>query len=186
MKKLLIPLILVTIPLLRVTGQSIPDNDLRLMDNYINSKTTVEKQRIESDTLKKVFRGSFYSITPTFDHNNGKTTCDAFRIVIADGKISELEELSENKTLGFLFSLLQKGVAIRNESDAKTFQAAIDQIYPLSWSVKAEDKKHLKLNDKWLFLRGDFFGSKEGLVVTLDQNSVISKIDFDLEAIKKK
>jgi hypothetical protein len=105
-------------------------------------------------------------------------------VVVYDGKVTELEDVSETKTLDFLFSLLKKDFTIRNESEAKIFEAALDAIYPIDWTVDAEDKKLLQQDGKWMFLRGVFFGSKKGFVITLDQNFGISQIDFDLEAVK--
>jgi hypothetical protein len=105
-------------------------------------------------------------------------------MVIHNGKISELEDISETKPLDFLFSLLRKEFTIKNESEAKIFESALDAIYPVDWSVDAEDKKSLQQDGKWLFLRGDFFGSKKGFVITLDQNAGIAQISYDLEAVK--
>jgi hypothetical protein len=185
MKKTLFNLVLCSIPFLGAGGQAIPENDNRLMDSFINSKTTIEKVKMESDTLKKVFRGSFYEITPFFEHINGSSSCGSYKIVINNGVSNEIEATDETKPMSILFSLLQPGFTIRNETDAKIFEVALDHLYPLSWSDKAEDKKHQKINNKWLFLRGDFFESKKGFVVTLDQSSKITSIDFDLEAVKK-
>lgn len=185
MKKLLIYLVFCTIPFLGAFGQATPENENRLMDNFINSKTTLQKTKMESDTLAKVFKGSFYEITAFYEHINGSSSCGSYKIVINDGIISEIEEADETKPLPALFSLLQTGFTIKNEAEAKIFETALDHLYPLSWTDKPEDKKHQKINNKWLFLRGDFFESKKGFIVTLDQNSSITNIDFDLEAVKK-
>jgi hypothetical protein len=184
MKRTFILLIICGISFAGVSGQTIPERDAAMIDELINSTITINKVTIESDALVKVFNGTFYRVTPTYNHRGGIASCEEYFIVVYNGKVTELEDLSETKTLDFLFSLLRKDFTIRNESEAKIFESALDAIYPIDWTVDAEDKKLLKQDGKWMFLRGDFFGSKKGFVITLDQNLGISQIDFDLEAVK--
>jgi hypothetical protein len=67
-----------------------------------------------------------------FNHKNGTASCDGFKIVISDGVVYEPEEIDESKTLNLLFTLLQEGITIKNESDAKLFETALDYIYPIN------------------------------------------------------
>jgi len=183
-KKVIVTLIICGIAFLSASGQTIPENDAAMIDELINSTITIKKVPIESEALAKVFNGTFYRVTPTYNRNGGVSSCEEYFLVIHNGKISELEDISETKPLDFLFSLLKKDYTIKNESEAKIFESALDAIYPVDWSVDAEDKKSLQQDGKWLFLRGDFFGSKKGFVITLDQNAGISQISYDLEAVK--
>ena len=185
MKKTIVSLIICGIAFARVSGQTIPENDAAMIDELINSTITIKKVTIESEALAKVFNGTFYRATPTYNHRGGIASCEEYFMVVYNGKVTELEDVSETKTLDFLFSLLKKDFTIKDESEAKIFESALDSIYPVDWSVDAEDKKHMEQDGKWLFLRGDFFGSKKGFVITLDQSSGISQIDYDLEAIKQ-
>lgn len=185
MKKTIVSLIICGIAFAGVSGQTIPEIDAAMIDEMINSTITIDKVSIESEALAKVFNGTFYRVTPTYNHRGGIASCEEYFMVVYDGKVTELEDVSETKTLDFLFSLLKKDFTIKDESEAKIFESALDSIYPVDWSVDAADKKLMEQDGKWLFLRGDFFGSKKGFVITLDQNSGISQIDYDLEAIKQ-
>jgi len=183
-KKAIVTLIICGIAFLSVSGQTIPENDAAMIDELINSTITINKVPIESEALARVFNGTFYKATPTYNHNGGIASCEEYYMVIYNGKVTELENTGETITLDFLYSLLKKGITVKDESEAGNFESALDAIYPVDWSVDAEDKKYLQQDGKWLFLRGDFFGSKKGFVITLDQNSGISQISYDLEAIK--
>ena len=184
MKKAIVSLMICGIAFVSVSGQTIPEKDAVMIDELINSTITIKKVTIESEALAKVFNGTFYKATPTYNHRGGIASCEEYGMVVYNEKVTELEDVSETKTLDFLFSLLKKDLTIRNESEAKIFESALDAIYPVDWTVDAEDKKLLQQDGKWLFLRGSFFESKKGFVVTLDQNFRISRIDFDLEAVK--
>lgn len=185
MKKTIVSLIICGMVFAVAGGQTIPEYDAAMIDELINSTITIKKAAIESEALAKVFSGTFYRVTPTYNHNGGIASCEEYFMVVENGKVTELENLSETRKLDFLFSLLKKDFAIKSEGDAITFESALDAIYPVDWTVDAEDRKHLQQDGKWLFLRGDFFGSKKGFVITLDQNFRISQIDYDLEAIKQ-
>lgn len=185
MKKAIVSIIICGIAFAVAGGQTIPENDAAMIDELINSTITIKKVAIESEALAKVFSGTFYRVTPTYNINGGIASCEEYFMVVHSGKVTELESISETITLDFLFSLLKKDFTIKDENDAIIFESALDAIYPVDWTVDAEDKKHLQQDGKWLFLRGDFFGSKKGFVISLDQNSGISQIDYDLEAIKQ-
>jgi hypothetical protein len=184
MRKTFISIIICGIAVVTVSGQTIPEKDAAMIDELINSTISIKKVIIESGELAKVFNGTFYRAIPTYNHRGGIASCEEYGVVVHNGKVTELEDVSETKTLDFLFSLLKKDFTIRNESEAKIFEAALDAIYPIDWTVDAEDKKVFQQDGKWLFLRGSFFESVKGFVVTLDQSFGISQIDFDLEAVK--
>jgi hypothetical protein len=184
MKKSSACLVLITSFFLNLHAQGTSENYNLLIEKYIKSISYIEKVKIVSDTLAKVFNGTFYNFSPGFSSGNGTITCSSYSIVIKDGKVTELEELSEDKKMNFLLSLVRADFYLKNEGDVKLFENSLDKIYPLKAS-DAKDKAHLKINKQWYFVRGDFFDSKKALIVTLDGNSKISGIDFSLNAIKK-
>ncbi|MDQ1296120.1 MAG: hypothetical protein QG611_98, partial [Bacteroidota bacterium] len=81
-------------------------------------------------------------------------------------------------------SLVRTDFYLKSETDAKIFETALDKIYPIS-DMNKEYKEHLKIDDKWYFIRDKFFDSKSGYIITLDQNSRILNISQSLEAISK-
>lgn len=180
MRTLTLILTVCILSILRANAQEIPENAAFQMDQFIQSKTSVEKTRIDSDTLEKIFDASFYEVTPVHHQGNGSVSCGGYIVVMKDGELHELETLDENKPLPFLFSLLKKGVTIKNEREARCFESALDCICPVFWE---EEKEHRKIDEKWIFVRSESFGYKEGFVVTLDQNSAIVQIEYNLEAI---
>ena len=185
MKNAIALLMICSFFLLKANGQTIPEKDAQLMDTFIKTMLTFEKEKIESESLQKVFTGSFYTVIPTYNQSGGVATCIAYSVVIKNGKLHELENVDETKPLDLLFSLVNESFTLSSEADAVTFEMAIDNLYPMQWSDSEEEKKHYKQENKWMFLRGDFFGAKKGFIVTVDQNSKIVQIDYDLEAVKQ-
>jgi hypothetical protein len=185
MKKIFGILLIFSIALVKVGAQVKSDPDMYLIDKYINSILTIEKVKITSDTLAKVLKGNFYDVTPTATFENGSANLGNYKLAILDGKISLLEDLGTTQKAETLFSLVREDFYIRNVKDAKMFETALDYIYPITYSGNLQYKKFLKKDGKWYFLRGDFFDDLLGFIVTLDANSKISAIDYDLHAIVK-
>jgi hypothetical protein len=185
MNRILVCLLASGMLIFSANAQEIPANHVQLMDDFIFKTMTIEKTEIVSDTLAKVFYGNFYQVTPTYHRNEGKSSCERYSVVIRDGRLSELEGQDGGQTFFVLFSLVKEGFVIKNETDAKIFEGALDHIYPFGWPEEPADKKILKQDGQWLFLRGDFMGSKKGFIVSVDPGGRISQIDYNLEAVKQ-
>jgi hypothetical protein len=180
MKKSIFCLIIFTFSFLKINAQEISEKENSLLDSFINSKVSTSKEKIVSDTLEKVFNGTFFNVHVGFSF--GDAGSQLFLFVIRDGK--GIEYVSSSDSLNTLLSLVKKDFFLRNNADAKIFETCLDKLFPISWT-SAGDKEHLKIDGKWYFVRGKFFDSKSGYIVTLDNNSKISDIAYSMEAIKK-
>jgi hypothetical protein len=185
MKKIFGMLMIFTISLAKINAQNIPPADNLLLDKYINSVLTIDKVKISSDTLAEVFEGAYYEFSPIVTMNNSVAACGTYKVLILKGQLSLMEEVGTTQRLDNLLLLVRKDFSIKNAGDAKIFETALDKIYPINWDADLKDKKFFKKDGKWYFIRGDFFDNKKGFIITLDANSKISAINFDLEAIKK-
>jgi|WetSurMetagenome_2_1015567.scaffolds.fasta_scaffold114492_2 hypothetical protein len=167
-----------------LSGQEIPEKDNSLLDNFIKSRVCIEKERLDPDTLAKVFYGTFYKVNAgyAFIDPNQMTSSSNEIFNIKDGKISVLESTNDNMLS--LLSLVRKDFYLKTAINAKVFETCLDKIYPMS-EFDTQLKAHLKIANKWYFIRGTFFDSKSGYIVTLDPNSKITNISYSMEAIKK-
>ncbi|MFN8209550.1 MAG: hypothetical protein U0T33_01100 [Bacteroidales bacterium] len=184
MKKAIITLFLTGIISVNLLSQGIPAGDNALLDNLVKSRFSIKKELISSDTLKKVITGNLYLVKAEYADQNSTGALFENRFVIKDGKLLEPEDLSTDKKLEVLFSVVKKEFTIKTETDAKIFEKVIDAFYPLGWSNE-KYRQHLKKDGKWYFVRGEFFDNKEAVIVTLDATQRITDISFSLEAIKK-
>ena len=169
---------------MKISAQEIPGKDNSLLDNFIKSKISIIKEMIVSDTLAKVFYGTFYKINAGFAFiDPDQLTSSSNEIFnIKDGAILVIE--SRPDSMSALLSLVRKDFYLKTATNAKVFETCLDKIYPMN-DMHMEYKEHLKIADKWYFIRDKFFDSKSGYIVTLDQNSKITKISYSMEAIQK-
>jgi hypothetical protein len=168
---------------LSAAGQPVATGDNALIDNYINSTITIRKEKIASDAVASVFKGTFYYATPAYNRDGAVSSCEKYCVVIEDGKISELDQITETRTLERLGALIRKEFVIKDEADASLFESALDALYPLDWSDEPSDKRHFFSDGRWIFTRGRFFDSLKAFIITPDPDGGILQVDFDLEAV---
>jgi hypothetical protein len=184
MKKSISVIIILSFMSIKLIGQDIPEKDNLLLDNFIKSRVSIAKERIDPDTLAKVFYGTFYKVNAgyAFIDPDQMTSSSNDIFNINDGHLIVLE--SRTDSMLTLLSLVRKDFYLKTPINAKVFETCLDKIYPMS-DMDIKNKAHMKIGNKWYFVRGTFFDSKSGYIVTLDQNSRITNISYSLEAIKK-
>ena len=182
MKKAILYIMALSSLFLKVNAQEISEKDNSLIDDLIKSKIFIQKEKIVSDTLAKVFNGTFFKVDAGFSFSDESGYCSGDLFIIKDGECAPLGGRSDS--MHILVSLVRPDFYIKSEVDARIFETALDKIYPIGM-MGGEYKEHLKINTKWYFIRDKFFDSKSGYIVTLDKNSKISNIGYSMEAIKK-
>jgi hypothetical protein len=179
MKKLLQISILLSLCFPHICSQTISQKDNSFIDSLFRSKLVIEKKKVVSDTLAMVFKGNFYLIAP-------KINMDVDEMIYMCEELININDgvLCDSRYTG-LFSILKENISLKSEKDIIIFESALDKLYPVS-DYSKKHKMHMKSGNIWYFIRGDFFGTKHGFKVSIDQTSKITGIDYDDEAIKAK
>jgi hypothetical protein len=180
MKRLIFVLAIICLPILKTASQELTTKEKFIFDNYFKSKLTYtsDNKKIVSDTLSKVFSDAIYSIQAGFLDGEGGYTYNVVGLYTIKGDLPVKFNIMD------LLPAIRSDFSLKDESDAKVFETALDKIKPPDWSNK-KYKEHLKIDNKWYFVRGKFFDSKSAYIVTIDQSGKITKIDYNDEAIKK-
>lgn len=181
MKKSIIYFLIFSSSILKINAQEISDNENSLLDNFIKAKISITKEKIVSDILAKALTGTFFKVDAGFLLGDGGIYSGLI-FVLKDENL--LEYVGRTDSLNTLLSLVRKDFYLKTEADAKIFETSLDKLFPISWTTE-DEKEHLKIKNQWYFIRGKFFDSKSGYIVTLDKNSNISDIAYRVEAIKK-
>ncbi len=132
------------------------------------------------------FDGSL-EISETYE-DGVKGTSESPFILISKGAeyyvIRSKDELLENKEFA---QALSKKYKIKNEADAKKFEAVLDSIKP----AEKEIKKFYKKDNVWCFVREKFFEDERGFLVLTDKSGKILYMEnvhkiSDTEILKMK
>jgi hypothetical protein len=165
-----------------IKGQGSSAKDDLMVDNFLKEGIRIEKEKIVSDTLSKVFNGTFYKCKTGFSFSAGDEWCTTSLIVINAGKLVEFDNRTDS--ILPLLSLVRKEFIVKGVNEAKIIETCLKLIYPPS-EFSDETHERTKIGNNWYFTRGKFFDSKSGYIVSFDKNLRISNIAYSLEAIKK-
>lgn len=181
MKKLIF-IIAVFIPL-GLAAQQNNQAHLKQIDEHLISKMVIEKEPIESPVVSKVFAGSFYKVAVYFVYEEENSVssfgCHDCYVNITDGRLTEFQQLSSDMELKELFSMLKKEFRLSSETDAVAFEAALNALYPVDKN-EMQNVKHLKKENQWIFIRNKFFDDYTAVIVTVNPNGSVSKIELKL------
>jgi hypothetical protein len=178
MKKILFYLFLLAFPV-SLTAQTIGAQDEKLIDDYLHKNLTSAKTLVGPAAVSKVFVGTFYLVDPSFNTDEGLSYVMELPMNINAGEIVLYELLSTDKELPALMSLIKKDFLLKDESNAKLFEAALNELYPVKENERA-GVKHLKKNNQWIFFRAKFFDDQTAVIVTTAPNGTITKIEVKL------
>lgn len=179
MKKIIFISIAISLFCTHIYAQGISQKDNASIDNLFRSNLVINKESIVSDTLSMVFKGNFYMVDPKIKLEDEEDVYSCRTLIsIVNGVIYNRLDTS-------LLPVLQDNFYIRTEKDAKIFETALDKLYPVQEDEK-ELKEHLKSGNIWYFIRSDFFEDKSGYKVTINKDSKVTGIVYDMKAIKAK
>lgn len=179
MKKLFLALTMIIIPFC-LSAQQPDDATKKALDAYVMSKMSIDRNLMEPAILGKVFTGKFYELNLGFSSVDGSVLSGSdYRLNFDNGKVTELPSLSQDMELTTMFSLVKKDFLLKDEPAAVAFEKSLDILFPPSESDKA-NVKHLKKNNQWIFIRGKFFDDSTAVIVTVNPNGTVSKIELKL------
>jgi len=130
---------------------------------------------LESNELKKISSGIFYDVE--IEERSSKGTYFTDKLCVKMGKsYIVIECKSTNKNMPQFLSTIKSSFKIKTEKDAKTFEKALDTVYP-TYDNKVKGFK--KVNGKWIFVRELFFKKNSGFIVDVDKRGKIVNIAFN-------
>lgn len=158
----------------------VDDATKKALDDYVFSKMSIDRNVLEPAIMGKVFRGKFYEINLGFSSIDGSVLSGSdYFLNVENGKVTELPSLSQDMELPGMFSLLKKDFLLKDEAAATAFEKSLDILFPLRENEKS-NVKHMKKNNQWIFIREKFFDDNKAVIVTINPNGSVSKIEVKL------
>jgi hypothetical protein len=169
---------------LAAQAEEVSAEDKAFIDKQINTLVKIEPTPLTGDSLEKVFSAKFFKLEIRIGASGG-----GMDLVVARSGDNIVEATQPGTTADMpeFKALVNLNFKLKADADAKTFQFALDQLYPIDERFDKEDlkAKTFKRNGTtWTFIRGKFFDNFKGYIVKTDANGTISSIEYSLE-IKK-
>jgi hypothetical protein len=177
MKNSTIIFIILSFFVVNMEAQELTEKENSMLDDFLKSTVTSEKEKIVTDTLNRVIPCPVFKLKGGFAEETGTSYCTESYFIIKDGKLIGFQK--DN-----LMSVIRSTFTIKSAGDAKVFETFLDKIFPVSWT-SVDKKEHFKKDNKWYFIRSDFFEFKSGFIVAIDQTGKILSIGEEMRAIAK-
>ena len=166
------------------TAQKATADENSVIDKFFLSKFVVDKKQIDSEDVGKVFSGSFMEVKAGFSVEDGSYYCRDKIVNIKDGKVILFNREGNN-----LISYLRDDFYLATEADAQSFSNALNEIVKTRSGITNPEFR--KKDNKWYFIRDTYSGDndtdvKGGFIVTTDQKSKITAIDYEIDIEKSK
>jgi hypothetical protein len=147
-------------------------------------KVTSTAKELKSAALKKVTDASIYDVKVRISDPDGSSSGSSLKVIKQNKTIALLERPSTNQPCPWMKTLINKTFKLKTEQDAKTLEAALDELYPISDSFGGRDKKAKAIRRQGrtvTFVRGVFFKKFGGFVFETDENGSIVNVRYSLK-----
>lgn len=147
------------------------------IENAIKDRITVEVKWKNTKRLSEVFAGKLYDVKIRLGQGKGSSYIHEQMLVVGD-EVNDVPQPTTNQKMPELLKMLNKQFKLKSQQDAETFEAALDELYPIRF--KKETKAIKKVDGKYVFVRGTFFKDLKGFVVTANADGAITDISYSL------
>jgi len=147
-------------------------------------KVTSTAKELKSAAIKKVTDASIYDVKVRVTGPDGSPIGLSMKVVKRNKTVTELDSPNTNQSCPRVKTLINKTFKLKTEQDAKTLEAALDELYPISNSFGGRDKKVKAIRRQGqtvTFVRSTFFKKLGGFVFETDANGAIMNVRYSLK-----
>jgi hypothetical protein len=147
-------------------------------------KVTATAKELKSAVIKKVTDAVIYDVKVRVSDPDGSSSGSSLKVIKQDKTIILLESPSTNQPCPWMKTLINKTFKLKTEQDAKTLEAALDELYPISNSFGGRNKKAKAIRRQGrtvTFVRGTFFKKLGGFVFETDATGSIVNVRYSLK-----
>lgn len=158
-------------------AQKATGDENAMIDKLFLSQFVIDSEPIDSEDVIKVFSGAFIEVKAGFSDGNGTWYCRVKLVNIKDGRINLFNREGDN-----VISYLRPDFFLATQADAQSFSNALNAIVKTRSGITNPEFR--KKDNKWYFIRDTYSGDngtdvKGGFIVTVDQRSKITAIDYE-------
>jgi len=155
-----------------VMGELSPEEN-QYLDNLVDENIVFEYDEMDAEGLSHVVDGSFIEVKVFHLFEKDcvvKEECGYFTHTI----LKSGEDLVELTAPGDLLPYIPASFKITSEDEANDFEKILDVGFPVFFS---SGKEVYQVNNTWIFVREESFGEKTGVMVEVDAEGAILKIE---------
>ena len=162
----------------RAWGGDLPTDEKAFLDQHISDLVKIEYVRVSDPAVLKVFATPFTTVNIDISDGDGGTNHNSILVARRDDKLAGITRPSTDGDCPGIQQMLRPDFRLKNDNDARVFQAALDAVFPIIGSSDQKAKAFKHAGPQWKFVRGDFFEAKMGFLVTTDKNGAVTGVSY--------
>ncbi len=162
----------------RAWGGDLPANEQAFFEKHFSDVVKIDPVRVSDPAVIKVFATPFYTLNLSIDDGQGGTNQSSVVVARQDDRLVSVSRPGTDGDHPEILQMLRPDFRLKNDSDARVFQAALDAIYPIIGSSDQKAKVFKHAGQQWKFVRGDFFEAKMGFLLTTDKSGAVSSVKY--------
>lgn len=168
------------------TQHSIADTEEeKLVAEEVKKMFTVSPAitKLKSPALEAIMTAKVYDVDVTIK-GPGSSSSSRMRLLKSDDGTQILRRPNTNQKCPELKKAIKKDFKLATEKDAKTLEAALDLLYPISGHFDGRDLKAKairKEDGKVIFVRGTFFKKLKAFIFAIDEDGTIKEVSYTLQ-----
>jgi len=144
-------------------------------------KVTSTAKELKSAAIKKVTDASIYDVKVRVTGPDGSPIGLSMKVVKRNKTVTELDSPNTNQSCPRVKALINKTFKLKTEQDAKTLEAALDELYPIFGGRNKKAKAIRRQGQTVTFVRSAFFKKLGGFVFETDANGAIMNVRYSLK-----
>ena len=165
--KTYIILLLILLPVYSFAQTELSEKEQKGIDELINSSVIIDADAFKSQALNKILDADFFEATVVYKHMGIELTSEMMLVKHNDA-------FSKFYGVDGLLPLIKPSYKMSTPEQAADFEKVLDKLFPI---FMGSNKESYQKELEWFFIRDMSFGEKEGVVVTVDNNGKIVKIE---------
>ena len=149
-------------------------------------KITTKATKLDAPAVTKILDNGagLFDVEVRVTGPDGGSSIHKMMVSKKGSAITQFVEPSTNQKCPALQKMISKTFKLKTEADAKTLEAAIDVLDPISDGFGGKDKKAKKIiknKDGFTLIRGMFFKKLKGYIFRTDSSGKIVDVSYSLE-----
>ena len=162
----------------RAWGGDLPADDKAFFEKHFSDVVKIDPVRVSDPAVIKVFATPFYTLNVSIDDGQGGTNQSSVVVARQDDRLVSVSRPGTDGDHPEILQMLRPDFRLKNDSDARVFQAALDAVYPIIGNSDQKAKGFKHAGPQWKFVRGDFFEAKMGFLVTTDKSGAVTSVTY--------
>jgi hypothetical protein len=161
-------------------AQTLAPAERAFFDEHISELVQIQPRRLADPAMPRVFAAPFYEVTITV-HEGDSTGTTKFIVARAGSRLVSVRPPSGDADLPDLPKMMNPGFRLTSADDARVLQQALDVAYPIVGSGDKKAEANRRVGNRWIFVRGVFFGKDMGFIFETDANGAIVAVKYSLK-----